>query len=330
MTFISATEVKYLNIELSSHCNAACSLCPRQTIGTNTEHPNLVKANLTFDQVKSLIDSSDAAVLAEMGIDFSGSLGDPMMNPEIIQIVEYCATKVRAVRISTNGSLQPLETWAALGKISAAYAPEKVSIMFGIDGLSDTNAIYRVNTDFDAIMANATAYIAAGGFATWKYLIFAHNEHQTAAAQTRASELGFSKFVSVPAMRWFPGTDTPGINKCSELVNQADQRQFAPVEGPIVVECQSTADKTLFVGSDFMLYPCAYSYSSRLLLSDEFNASWNNKFDLSVKTIAEYLADDFFVSKLPSSWSSNPNRTCGKKCNQNMRLANISRTRTPF
>ena len=36
-----------------------------------------------------------------------------------------------------------------------------VAVNFAIDGLSDTNHIYRVKTNFDKIMINAEAFIKA-------------------------------------------------------------------------------------------------------------------------------------------------------------------------
>ena len=60
-----------------------------------------------------------------------------------------------------------------VGKIAKA----KVKVTFGIDGLQDTNHLYRISTNFDKIIKNAKAFIDAGGFAKWHMLVFEHNEH---------------------------------------------------------------------------------------------------------------------------------------------------------
>ena len=49
---------------------------------------------------------------------------------------------------------------------------------FNIDGLQDTNHVYRKNTNFEKIIDNASAYIRMGGIAEWNYIVFKHNQHQ--------------------------------------------------------------------------------------------------------------------------------------------------------
>ena len=70
--------------------------------------------------------------------------------------------------------------------------PDKV--IFAIDGLEDTNHLYRVNTNFNKIMENAKAFINAGGLARWDFIAFAHNEHQIEEAKALAEQMGFVKF----------------------------------------------------------------------------------------------------------------------------------------
>lgn len=43
-------------------------------------------------------------------------------------------------------------------------------------------------------MANAQAFIDAGGYADWDYLIFKHNEHQIDEAIALSKKMGFGNF----------------------------------------------------------------------------------------------------------------------------------------
>jgi hypothetical protein len=65
---------------------------------------------------------------------------------------------------------------------------------FNIDGLEDTNHLYRKNTEFVKIIKNAKAYIDAGGRAVWNYIVFEHNQHQIKQAQELSDSLGFQEF----------------------------------------------------------------------------------------------------------------------------------------
>ena len=55
---------------------------------------------------------------------------------------------------------------AFVGVVSAGESP------LCLDGMADTHKLYRQDTDWDKIISNAQAYIAAGGFAIWKMILF--------------------------------------------------------------------------------------------------------------------------------------------------------------
>jgi MoaA/NifB/PqqE/SkfB family radical SAM enzyme len=74
--------------------------------------------------------------------------------------------------------------------------------VFSVDGLDDTNHLYRKNTNFDKILANMKAYREAGGIAQWDYLAFKHNAHQIGTARQLAKDLGFTKFNLKKTTRW--------------------------------------------------------------------------------------------------------------------------------
>ena len=61
------------------------------------------------------------------------------------------------------------------GVIPATGGP-RGRVVFAIDGLQDTLGTYRRNVSFDKVIANASAFIAAGGRAEWDFLVFEHNE----------------------------------------------------------------------------------------------------------------------------------------------------------
>ena len=66
--------------------------------------------------------------------------------------------------------------------------------MFGIDGLEDTNDIYRINVPYNKVMENARAFIDAGGQAHWRMIKFKHNQHQFDQAKKLSKDYGFKSF----------------------------------------------------------------------------------------------------------------------------------------
>ena len=187
-------DVGVLHLELTSRCNALCPMCARTT-GLDHDGELLKKR----DDLP-LIDT-DPNVLAKMleemkpflpnHVFINGNFGDPIMYPNLLEVIRmYKDAGVPQVTLSTNGSAQTESWWRELGQIMRK--PDKV--IFAIDGLEDTNHLYRVNTKWSTIMRNAKAFIAEGGIARWDYIGFQHNEHQVEDARQLAEDMGFVKF----------------------------------------------------------------------------------------------------------------------------------------
>ena len=68
-------------------------------------------------------------------------------------------------------------------------------VHFGIDGLEDTNHLYRVNVKWKKVMENVKAFVENGGNAIWDYIVFRHNEHQVEQAREFSNKIGFKKFL---------------------------------------------------------------------------------------------------------------------------------------
>jgi hypothetical protein len=118
----------------------------------------------------------------------------------MLEICKYIneVSRNTAVRVNTNGGMRKPEWWAELGKLFSKYPRSMYnywSVTFSIDGLEDTNHLYRRNVKWNAVIANAQAFIDAGGTAIWDYLIFKHNEHQILEAQELSKKMKFNEFV---------------------------------------------------------------------------------------------------------------------------------------
>jgi MoaA/NifB/PqqE/SkfB family radical SAM enzyme len=186
---IKYEDIKKIHVELSSKCNANCPGCPRNVQG-GYELPSLKKAELSIDDFKKLFLKDFLKQIDS--ILFCGNYGDPITCNDIIPILTYIKSCSDAnIRIHTNGSLRTPEFWK---NIATILSPSD-TIIWSIDGLSDTNHLYRRGTDWNKIIDNATSFIEAGGIATWEYLIFKHNEHQINEARELSKKLGFQYFA---------------------------------------------------------------------------------------------------------------------------------------
>lgn len=188
-----------IHVELSSYCNAACPMCPRYYQGSEIVRPDLELAQITIDQFKEWFKPELVAKLNHFM--FCGTVGDPMMAKDVFKIVDYIYEHNEKIYITfnTNGGIRNESNWAHLGAVSKKFE-KRLRIIFSIDGLEDTNHLYRRNVDWKTLMRNVKAYIGAGGNAAWDYLIFKHNEHQIHEAKKLSEELGFNNFAPKKAL----------------------------------------------------------------------------------------------------------------------------------
>jgi MoaA/NifB/PqqE/SkfB family radical SAM enzyme len=207
--YINAEKVNLLHVEPTTRCNASCPGCPRNNCGFG------IREDLILDDIEPdvVIDVAKQFPYLRV-VHLCGNLGDPIaykhLNSLIDKIIiqnEYFWNEFDSgrsiepqhhwhVNIQTNGSLRSIKWWQDLGRKCDKYLLRLHKITFGIDGLEDTNHIYRQATNFNKIIDNAKAFIDAGGNAWWQFLVFKHNEHQVEEARQLAKDIGFSNFYT--------------------------------------------------------------------------------------------------------------------------------------
>ena len=190
MKLFDFNKIDEYQIELTTYCNAACPQCPRNINGGQV-NPHLKLEHLP----RSVIDNTFSSDLCHRlrQIFFCGSYGDPIMHPDMLDILWDFRRKSPTLWLymHTNGGAHDTEFWQEVAYILNGYG----QVDFNIDGLADTNHLYRRNTDFNKIIKNAKAFIDAGGRAVWNFIVFDHNQHQVTQAEQLSKELGFEKFL---------------------------------------------------------------------------------------------------------------------------------------
>jgi len=182
---IDYQKIRHVHLEISSRCNAACPDCPRNFFGVDIVD-NYPRCDLRLDQIQKIF--SPILIRQLRSIQICGNYGDFVAARDGTEIVEYFFAENPAIQISisTNASARP-DIWPRLGRTP-------VEIEFRIDGLRDTHHLYRVNTNWDTVIANAGSFIAAGGWAVWHMIVFDHNQHQIDQCRAMSQALGFHRF----------------------------------------------------------------------------------------------------------------------------------------
>lgn len=195
MSFITIDNINSINAELSNFCNAACPMCARYDWNLNLVKNKTNNAYTTLEDIKNKI---GLKVIKQLKNFYScGTYGDGATNPECLEIYEHLRKNNNRTNLSlsSNGGTRSKEFWHDLAKLN-------VSGIFAIDGLQDTNHLYRRNVKWSKLLENINAFIGAGGKATWKFMRFLHNEKQVEEARKLSIALGFKDFHVMNSERW--------------------------------------------------------------------------------------------------------------------------------
>jgi hypothetical protein len=136
-----------------------------------------------------------------------GNLGDPIVAKDTLEVFRYFRqhNDKMWLGMNTNGGARDEQWWTELANIYGRNG----AVIFSIDGLEDTNHIYRQGVVWSSVERSFSSFIKGGGRARWDYLIFSHNEHQVEAAREVSVKFGFEKFVSKKTGRFITTDSQP-------------------------------------------------------------------------------------------------------------------------
>jgi MoaA/NifB/PqqE/SkfB family radical SAM enzyme len=263
---LKLSEIRCVHVELTTRCNARCPMCMRNYRGVdhNSGYPD---TELTLENFQHILTPDILKTIDR--VNFNGNLGDFSLAKDGAEIVQYLVAHDITVDINTNGSLRSTTWWQSL-------VSPNVTIGFALDGLVDTHARYRQDTDWNRIIENAQAYIAAGGRAIWRFVPFDHNRHQEAECRRLADEMGFIEFENIYDGRdagpvytragefshWLgPTGNVPPIKDMlqSHITWYDSKTVKIKKDTPeLDIRCYHKIAQEIYLAADGTVYPCCY------------------------------------------------------------------------
>jgi MoaA/NifB/PqqE/SkfB family radical SAM enzyme len=291
MVKLNLRNIKEIHIEPTSLCNAECPQCARNIRGKGL-NPNIKLGSLDLDFFQKSFDEENVKDINK--IFFCGNVGDPCATPDLLKIFIYLKSikKDIVLGINTNGSLKTKEWFKELGNILQGPLDY---VVFSIDGLEDTNNIYRRNTNWQKIIENAESYISTGASAHWDMLIFQHNKHQIEQAQSLAKEIGFSWFRSKITDRW-------DIYEPTELLKPAEV-YLKPNYHTLDIVCEKDRDSSIFIDYTGKVWPCCHMAEAYL----------NEVGRYKHEDLLSYNPDDL-LTEYAIKLKTNPFYVCQRSC----------------
>lgn len=273
-------DIRKVHLEITQRCQAACPMCDRNENG-GKDNVHLTNAELTLDDCIRIFDPDFIKQLEVMYM--CGNLGDPIVARDTLEVFKYFRKHNPNIWLSmnTNAGAKNAEWWAELAKVFGRQG----AVIFSVDGLADTNHLYRQNVNWEIVETNMHAFIAAGGRARWDFIIFEHNQHQVEQAEQLAHEWGVEKFIKKKTARFFStashrgkdehqamnrkGVATVMLKKPKqEFVNDAlaKEAELVKTYGSMMdyydkckISCKVAEERSVFVTAEGLVQPCCWT-----------------------------------------------------------------------
>ena len=340
--FNNISEIKRIQLDHTSRCNLGCPQCARTRDNGRIVNSDLQMTDLTLNDYKIILAPFENSQLNQ--IFHCGNVGDVIASPTFNETYEYSLNYTKKLKISTNGSARNISWWKDL----AQKGGDKIQVVFAIDGLEDTNHLYRINSNFDKILSNAKSYIDAGGEAHWNFIEFGHNYHQIDEARQMAKDYGFKEFsvkytarfaernvTNLATKSGYIIKDIPNSHNQIEMSNiektHSSFNEYAMTTG---ISCKWKKQERVFIDMNMKLWPCCWIGSSVYYSHDNRE---NQDIQYLYKLYGEGFNDmrihgwdvlnhSFFQEYLAKSWESPDNNfkrihTCGKLCGTKMEFS---------
>ena len=132
-----------LTIESTAKCNLSCPMCLRQRV-------YFPPRNMDFSVFRKIIDEGKDTL--EFAVPYG--VGEPLLNPEIFDMIRYCKEKGIPTGISTNATILSEEYSHRLIESGLDY------ITFAFDGVNrEIYETYRKGADFDKVRSNILTFL---------------------------------------------------------------------------------------------------------------------------------------------------------------------------
>ena len=276
------------HIEPTSKCTLECPLCDR-TWFYETFKKRLIHEINVDNLVNFLGQNAD--------ISFCGNNGDPIYHTKFIELCSKLKSNNCKISITTNGSYRTNDWWNKFAQV----LDNNDKMTFSIDGLEDTNHLYRKNSDWGMLM-NAVHIMANSNTPiVWKFIVFKSNQHQIDEARQASKDLGFVDFMLEYSDRWL---DKKDLMPDKKYVNQHLTHQEKVLSNndytfSMRPKClkDNLPNNHLYIDAEGNFYPCCWFGTYRYKFKSLFSPK-NGGFNIAKYSSADILNNekvkDFF------------------------------------
>jgi MoaA/NifB/PqqE/SkfB family radical SAM enzyme len=301
--------LEWMQIEVTSRCNAACVYCPR-TVYRNS----WLNRDFPPDLFESLLTS-----MRKVRIVHLQGWGEPFLNPEIFSMIRTARQAGCEVYTTTNGTL-------LTDKIIEEIINSGLSLIsFSLAGFGSNNARIRPGTDSEEVI-NSVKRLNMKKMELGKkypkihlsYILLNSTIQDISLIHEKLSGTGIEDVI-ISTLDFIPDENLqneairPGsgsnysyilneLNRAVELCSKAGLKLYYRLPSPDILNplCTENVLKSAYIGSGGDVFPCAYmalSVSEVLYMSDGRMVPYNG---FSTGSLVE--------TSFPKIWHGNDSR----------------------
>ena len=286
------------HIETTSKCTLECPLCDRTWF--EKKFKKRLLHEIDVDTIVNFVGKNN-------NLNLCGNNGDPIYHSRFLELCMKFKKNNNSLAIETNGSAKTQNWWRQLAEV----LDEKDSITFAIDGLENTNHLYRKNAKWDSIMTAVQTVVGKSFKTIWKFIVFKHNQHQIEQAKQKSKELGFDEFKVIHSHRWGDRQDLMPDKKYTNNKFETQQKVVAEeVVGKMIPGCLLEKDGIqMYIDSEGDFYPCCWMGSYRYKYKSMFKPN-EKKYNITNTNLQTILND----KKVKQFYESTKQFTSAHEC----------------
>jgi MoaA/NifB/PqqE/SkfB family radical SAM enzyme len=267
------------HIEPTNKCVIECSACARTIF--KKKFPKIKQVDeINVDELCNFLgDKTDL-------VDIEGVYGDAIYHSKILELIERLKKKNIRIKLTTNASGKRKDFWIKLESLLSSND----TITFSIDGLEDTNSVYRKNSKWDTIVPALEIFGKSKIKTLWKFIVFQHNEHQIDEARALSKKLGIDDFILVKSHRHFD--DDYDVNLIpsnnyvdNSVIENIDLLDKSDSKAKMRPQCLTKKTWTL-IDCHGNIHPCCYMGTLHLSTKTIWNPN-RGKFNIKNNTIED-------------------------------------------
>lgn len=335
-------------VDLSTLCNAGCPQCHRTATDNKLKKADwLPLLQWSLEDFKKAFPEDLLKNNISM-FSICGTWGDPVMNKDIKEIIEYIVKTNNKISINldTNGSIRDEQWWWELGMI----ADKSLRVVFAVDGSTqEMHEKYRRFTNLQKVLNNMKALSETNAIIEGHTILFKHNQDYIEDIKKLCLDNGANGYRVTQSDRFENKNSTEG--KYFHFENENGEKEileitdYDPPNSFIAhtnkkkldkkIECRWKMSNRLVVNIDGQIHPCCYIVNSyyksdftddNTLLREHIVIKEYDKYKTEHNIFHKPLLDiikesSWFNKTLPESWNSdNPVNQCKRHCSSLLKI----------